>query len=295
MNEKFSRIYLEIGNVCNLQCSFCPEVDRTKTRLDQESFARLLAQVRPHAEFVCFHVMGEPLAHPEFPRFVEIASALGVPVEITTNGTLLSPANVAALFQPIIRQVNFSLQSYFDNFPQANPEAYLAKIFAFCQQALRERSELYLNFRLWNITAGETRDELNEMLLQRIEREFGVMINRNVDTRLIKSKKLLGRLYLHHDSRFRWPNPRDPVLREQGTCWGTRAHLAVHANGTVVPCCLDKEARIPLGNLLEQSMAEILAGPRYQAMRAGFENGKLVEDLCRRCDYASRFASTAKA
>jgi radical SAM protein with 4Fe4S-binding SPASM domain len=288
--SQFQRIYLEIGNVCNLQCSFCPEVDRAKARLDKESFSALLAQLKPYAEFVCFHVMGEPLAHPEFPLFVQIASELGVPVEITTNGTLLSETHIESLLNPIIRQVNFSLQSYFDNFPTANPEAYLAKIFAFCHRALQERPELYLNFRLWNLAPGEVRDDLNEKLLLRIESEFAVSINRNVDARLIKSKKLLGRLYMHYDTRFRWPDPADPILREQGTCWGTRAHIAVHADGTVVPCCLDKEARIPLGNLRTQKLSEVLESPRYLAMKKGFENGKLVEDLCRRCDYASRFA-----
>jgi radical SAM protein with 4Fe4S-binding SPASM domain len=251
-----------------------------------------LAEVKPYAEFVCFHVMGEPLAHPEFPEFVRIAAELGVPVEITTNGTLLSEANISAILQPIIRQVNFSLQSYFDNFPQANPETYLAKIFAFTRRALTERPELYLNYRLWNITAGEERDGVNENLLKRIEREFGVEINRGINARLIKSKKLLGRLYLHYDTRFRWPSAQDPILRDQGTCWGTRAHIAVHADGTVVPCCLDKEAVIKLGNLKEQSLPEILAGPRYQEMKEGFEQGYLVEDLCRRCTYASRFTPT---
>lgn len=289
-NEKFQRIYIEIGNICNLQCSFCPEVDRTKARLDRDEFIHIVNQVKSYAEFVCFHVMGEPLAHPEFPLFVAIAQQLDVPVEITTNGTLLTEANVEALLNPTIRQVNFSLQSYFDNFPKADPETYLRKIFAFCHQAMKERPELYLNFRLWNLAEGEERDEVNENLLQRIEKEFGVEINRNVDAKLIKSKKLLGRLYLHYDTRFRWPNPNDPQIRDQGTCWGTRSHIAVHADGTVVPCCLDKEANIKLGNLREQCLPEILEGPRYKAMREGFENGWLVEPLCRKCTYASRFS-----
>jgi radical SAM protein with 4Fe4S-binding SPASM domain len=185
--------------------------------------------------------------------------------------------------------VNFSLQSFFDNFPKADPEAYLSKIFQLTQRALKEKPELYVNFRLWNLEAGAAKDEINEMLLQRIEKEFAVSINRNVDARRIKSKKLTGRLYLHYDTRFRWPDPQDPILREQGSCWGTRSHIAIHADGTVVPCCLDKEARIPLGNLQQQSLSEVLNGPRYKAMKKGFESGKLVEDLCRRCTYAERF------
>ena len=264
-------------------------MERGKLRLEEDLFRRLLAEVKPHTEQVCFHVMGEPLAHPSFSQFATIAAELGVPVEITTNGTLLSEENQAALLGPSIRQVNFSLQSFFDNFPKADPETYLARIFAFTRRALSERPELYVNFRLWNLAAGTTRDERNEALLARIEKEFGIEINRNLDSHRIKSKKLLGRLYLHYDTRFRWPSPADPILREQGSCWGTRSHLAVHADGTVVPCCLDKEARIPLGNLRQQSFSEVLANPRYRAMRTGFEQGKLVEDLCRRCDYSTRF------
>lgn len=273
--------------MCNLQCSFCPEVDRKKIRLEKDAFRALLTQVQPFAEQVCFHVMGEPLAHPLFPEFAAIAAELGVAVEITTNGTLLTAENQAALFS--VRQVNFSLQSFFDNYPGVDPQAYLGKIFAFCHRALVEKPDLYLNFRLWNLDPGSQRDERNEDLLRRIEEEFSVTINRNVDARRIKSKRLTGRLYLHYDTRFRWPDPADPILRDQGSCWGTRSHIAVHADGTVVPCCLDKEARIPLGNLREQNLSEVLAGSRYQAMRRGFENGKLVEDLCRRCTYAERF------
>ena len=287
--HSFQKIYLEIGNICNLQCSFCPEVERKKWQLNESDLRSLLEKVKEHAQFVCFHVMGEPLAHPQFPQFVRIAEMLQVPVEITTNGTLLSEVNQEALLNPIVRQVNFSLQSFFDNFPQANGVSYWQKIFAFTQLALTKRPELYINYRLWNLTSADKEDQKNEALLQAIEQEFEVQINRNVDPRLRKSKKLLGRLYLHYDTRFRWPNPSDAKIREQGSCYGTRSHIAVHANGTVVPCCLDKEARIPLGNLLQDSLEEIMAGERFQKMRKGFETGHLVEDLCQRCDYATRF------
>lgn len=234
-------------------------------------------------------MMGEPLAHPDFAAFVAIAGEEGVSLEITTNGTLLTNEAIAALLSPAVVQVNFSLQSFLDNFPSADPSAYLEKVFAFCRRALAERPELYLNLRLWNLPPGTQRDQANEELLQKIEAAFGVNINRQVDSRRIKSKKLTGRLYLHYDTRFRWPDSRDPVLRTSGTCWGTRSHIGVHVDGTVVPCCLDKEARISLGNLNHATLAEVLASPRYQAMRRGFISGQLTEDLCRRCTYAERF------
>jgi radical SAM protein with 4Fe4S-binding SPASM domain len=286
---QFRKIYVEIGNVCNLQCSFCPEVERKKTRLTAEELRAILFQVKPLTDRVCFHLMGEPLAHPDFPAFVEVAAEVGIPVEITTNGTLLNPATEEALLRPIVHQVNFSLQSFFDNFPGANPETYIQKIFSFTRRALATRPELYVNFRLWNLSSADKEDLTNESLLKKIEEAFSLEINRRVDPRLRKSKKLTGRLYLHYDTRFEWPNPLSPVIREQGSCQGGRTHLGIHADGTLVPCCLDKEARINLGNVKSTPLTELLQNSRYRQLRRGFENGQLTEDLCRRCQYATRF------
>jgi len=272
--------------VCNLQCSFCPEVGRAKNYVDEPTLEHRLSEVREWAERVCFHVMGEPLQHPDFPRFIAMAQTMNVPIEITTNGTLLTPSSVEALLNPAVVQVNFSLQSFLDNFPGANPETYLQNIYGFCQRALRERPDLYLNLRLWNL--GSEQD--NEMIFARVEREFGAELNRRVDPAFNKSKNVTGRLYLHFDSRFEWPNRKSPILSEKGTCHGTRSHVAVHADGRVVPCCLDKEADIVLGDMSAQSFAEIIDGARAQAMRRGFESGHLVEDFCRRCTYIERFA-----
>lgn len=288
--KKFKRVYIEIGNICNLQCSFCPEVDRTKFRLNAEDFRKTLTQVKPFADVVCFHVMGEPLAHPEFALFVQIAGELEVPVEITTNGTLLNEQSIAALLHPIVRQVNFSVQSFFDNFPKANGETYIKSLFAFCKKAFTERPDLYINFRLWNITEDHAHDDLNAMLFNRIEKEFAVEINRQVDPAFRKSKRVVNRLYLHFDSRFEWPSPNAHEVSTKGRCHGTVSHLAIHADGTVVPCCLDKEANIPLGKLAENSFEEIINNPRTLSMQQGFAKGELREDLCKRCTYIQRFA-----
>ena len=60
-------------------------------------------------------------------------------------------------------------------------------------------------------------------------------------------------------------------------------------DGTVVPCCLDHEGDIPLGNLFTQSLEEILSSPRAQAIYEGFSGRRVVEELCRKCGYARRF------
>lgn len=288
-NKRFKKVYIEISNICNLQCSFCPEVDREKKQLDREKITSYLTQVKPFAERVCFHVMGEPLNHPHFCEFIKIAEALSVPIEITTNGTLLSETAMEALLNKTVVQVNFSLQSFLDNFPNANPDTYLNRIFIFCDKAMLLRPDLFINFRLWNINDRQVSKNKNDYFFNALEKKFNTSLNRNVEVALNKSKKIVGKIYLHFDSRFSWPNPKSQLLSNRGTCHGTRSHVAIHANGTVVPCCLDKEANIALGTLEQSSFEEIINNTRTQKIKHGFEQGVLTEDLCQRCTYILRF------
>jgi hypothetical protein len=285
--KRFDKVYVEISNICNLQCDFCPEVLREKDVMSLELFARVAADVAPLAEQVCLHLMGEPLTHPRFSEFVRICAERGLPVNLTTNGTLLSAARVEALLHPIVRQVNFSVHSFESNFPGQDSGPYLEKIFAFTRRAFERRPDLYVNYRLWNQDgAGE---EKNADIIGRIERAFGVELDRRADVRWRKGRNVVDRLYLHFDSRFEWPRPGAPLLSETGTCRALSSHIGILSDGTVVPCCLDKEGVTVLGDARRRTLAEVLAGERAVRMAQGFKEGRLVEDLCRRCAFISRF------
>ncbi len=286
---RFKKIYLEISNICNLQCTFCPKVERDQFEIEEQDLLNYFKQVQPLAERVCLHVMGEPLNHKKFPLFVELAKKYQISLEITTNGTLLNSTTMAALLSPAIVQVNFSVQSFFDNFPTKDPSRYITKLFEFLDLALKERPDLYLNLRLWNLDSDPVQAHNNAEFIQRIEQRFSVTLNRNVNPSFKKSKKIKQRLYLHFDTRFEWPTLRDDFSRKWGTCQGGRNQMAIHSDGTVVPCCLDKEAQINLGNLNNQSLEDILRSDRYLKLKSGFEQGILVEKLCQSCTYATRF------
>lgn len=283
---KLKRIYIEISNICNVQCSFCPVVDRDKKVMSPRDFESTLLQAKPLAEEVCLHLMGEPLAHPEFLKILEICEKHEVLIQLTTNGLLIGRYEMALIQSKVLRQINFSLQSFTDNFPEKPLEPYLSKILNFCLKAADEAPQMYQNLRLWNLTeAGAD----NEKLLKFVEDYLKVKIKRDIDVRSIKSKKIMNRLYLHYDSRFEWPELSLPNLGDQGRCHGLVSHVGIHANGEVVPCCLDKEAVISLGNVNAQSLVEILDSDRATKMREGFQNGRLTEELCQKCSYIRRF------
>jgi len=287
----FKKVYLEISNICNVQCSFCPLVEKDKKIMKVAEFEETLKQVAPLAEIVCLHLMGEPLAHPKFLEILEICEKYKTQIDLTTNGILINRYKEAIVHSKCIRQVNFSLQAFKDNFPNRDIDPYLLPIFEFVKRAHEVKPSMYTNFRLWN---QESNDSDNEEIFLKIEKYFDLQINRNVEVGAIKSKNIWNRLYLHFDSRFEWPSFLLPHQGTQGRCHGTVNHIGIHADGSVVPCCLDKNAAINLGNVKEQALEEIINSDRFTAMRNGFLNGVLVEKFCQHCSFINRFKKNVK-
>lgn len=286
----FKTIYIEISNICNLQCSFCPEVERAKQVLSVTDFQTILRKVAPYTENICLHLMGEPLGHPNFADVMQACAAEGVPVKLTTNGVLLTGAKKDLLLLPNVSQVNFSVQSFADNFPQQNPQPYMKRLFKFARRAQAERPDMYINYRLWDLDPAQVARSENVQIREAIEGEYGVRFSDwTVDVRRKKGFVLADRTYVNFDSRFEWPSLNAPISSTRGRCHGLSSHIGVHADGTVVPCCLDKEAKLALGNIKHQTLEDILKSPRARAMREGFAAGNLVEDLCQRCTFIRRF------
>ena len=295
MAKRFQKINIEISNICNLQCSFCPEVVRSKKIMPLDLFQRIIQQVAPLTEQVCFHLMGDPLVHAELADFIQVCEQQDVKIFFVTNGVLLREKQAKLLLSPALRQVNFSLHSFHDNYPDRDPTAYLERIFAYTEKAMLERPDLYINYRLWNLQEVRGASYSNRDMLRRIGERFGLDIDTQVDVRLKKSVHLKNRLYLHFDTEFIWPSVDLPVLGTKGTCYGLSSHFGILVDGTVVPCCLDKEGAIPLGNIRDQDVLEILDSPRSQALLDGFRKKKLVENLCQRCQYIERFTKPGTA
>lgn len=288
---RFQKIYIEISNICNLQCTFCPEVERDKKIMSAENFKIILPKVLPYTDQICLHLMGEPLAHPEFKEILDICNFYKAKLNLTTNGTFLNKYGFETFLKsPALHQINFSVHSFKDNFPSQDIRPYLFDILQFSKMALTEKPELYINYRLWNLPGVTTTRDENQDVIDHICEYFQMPINERVDVGFKKSKNITGRVYFHFDTRFEWPSLLSPTQGEIGFCHALSQQIGVHANGTVVPCCLDKEAGIPLGNLFEQELEEIFQSKRCQSMKQGFEKQRLIEDLCQKCTYIKRFS-----
>lgn len=282
----FERLYIEISNICNLQCTFCPEVIRDKKIMPVADFRMLAEQAKPLTKQVCLHLMGEPLAHPHFAEIMDICDELGLRVFLTTNGTLIKRHTERLAKWRSLDQINFSVHSYFANPEKQTLNDYLKPILEFCDQA---NPDFYINLRLWNLQKTNFQKDQNLRVFEFLNRHFHVELNENVDVKMNKSKKIRGKTYVHFDTEFIWPSLNQPYRSKEGSCYGLRKQLAIHANGDVVPCCLDKETVLKLGNAHQKTLKEILKSERAVAIRTGFEQNQLIEDLCQKCQYADRF------
>ena len=276
--KRFNKVYLEISNLCNLRCAFCPGTKRAPHRMTEEEFSALLPKIRPFSDYLYFHLMGEPLCHPLLGRFLELAGQAGFRVILTTNGTLLSKMQDVLLSAPALHKVNISLHAFEANDLAVPFSEYLRGCFAFGKAA---EGKCIISYRLWN---GGGAEELNDQILDTMAEFFPQPW---AEER--RGPRLGQKIYLEYGDKFDWPDLNAADNGERVFCYGLRDQIGVLCDGTVVPCCLDHEGDLALGNLHDTTLDAILETHRAKAIYEGFQRGKAAEELCRKCGYATRF------
>ena len=276
--KRFRKVYLEISNICNLKCSFCPGTKRPLHAMNEDEFRDLASKLIPWTDYLYFHLMGEPLCHPRLGQFLRIAEEFGFKVIITTNGSLLSKNQQTLLESNGLHKVNISLHAFEANDLSIPFSQYLDNCFSFGQAA---QGKKIICYRLWNQGGADLK---NSEILRKMEEYFPKpWVNERHGTRIG------DRIYLEYGEKFDWPDLNAIDNGEHCYCYGLRDQIGVLCDGTVVPCCLDHEGDIPLGNLHQEQLSDILLSERAFKIYDGFSKGKAAEQLCRCCGYAQRF------
>ena len=285
----FNRVHVEVTNVCGLACSFCPPKTFPSKNMSHELFEKTLKQLKPYTKTLAFHIMGDPLTLSNLDTYLDLAQHYGFEVELTTSGYYLKLRDAATLFHPAVRQLNISLNSYNKNALNMSFDEYIDGVISTCKTKLECYSKPFINLRLWNLDEGMSEHSFNEKIFKKLEETFGSTIElKQMQENKERSLRLASKVILHFDSYFQWPNIQSKH-KSDGKCYGLQSHIGVLANGTVVPCCLDAEGVIALGNIEQTPLKDILNSTRAQAIVKGFKEAKAVEELCQKCSYKERF------
>lgn len=285
MKKRFQKIYIEITNRCNLNCEFCPKTIRKHEDMTLEKFEYIVKQIKELTDLIYLHVKGEPLLHKQLEEILGICDKYNIKVNLTTNGTLIKNSIQVLKNAKALRQINISVHSASQNKKDDKEiEKYMNDIFE-CVDELKQNT--IISYRLWNMSDIKE-NEHNKYILDilGIRYKQHKLYNKAKENDFVK---LDDNIYLNQDRQFKWPNINDEEISCNGTCLGLKNQIAILVNGDIVPCCLDENANILLGNIFENTLEEILNTDKTKRIVEGFNNNKLEEKLCRTCGFRKRF------
>jgi radical SAM protein with 4Fe4S-binding SPASM domain len=289
--KRYKKIYVEITNVCNLSCSFCPKIKRSPQFMKIEVFNKILDEIKPYTDYINLHVKGEPLLHPDIDKFLDSCSDKGFKVNLTTNGTIIDKVKDKIIMKSSLRQINFSLHSFEGEKCSKEYDDYINNIISFAKEAV-EKTNMIIALRLWNLTENNVINltaRKNYHITEAIEKAFDLPYKIAEKISSERGIKVYDRIYLNQDSEFEWPSLENQSYDVEGFCYALRNQAAILVDGMVIPCCLDGEGIINLGNITNMSFSEIVEGDRARSIFNGFSRREAVEELCKKCGYKRKF------
>ncbi|EMH44146.1 hypothetical protein HMPREF1431_00288 [Helicobacter pylori GAMchJs106B] len=245
-----------------------------------ELFEKICKEAAPLTPIITFHVLGDPCKLKNLKHYLNAAKRFSLKVDLVTSGVYLH--DFETLLQDAIYQISISLDAGLDNHNKLNQHRYIQKILEFCRYKCEKNSEVFLNLRIQDSTL-EKHQNLIKPFLESFE---------CVSLETLKSQgraRLFKKSFLNIQKTFKWPNLNapNPLNQESKTpyCYGLIKQIAILSDGVVVPCCMDTQAYISLGNLNHTPLKDILKSQKAMAIKTHFLKGEALELLCKNCSY----------
>ncbi|WQY76182.1 SPASM domain-containing protein [Helicobacter pylori] len=280
-NKKlFKKIYIELSDICGLQCSFCPNPKNIRGVMPLELFEKVCKEVAPLTPIITLHVLGDPCKLKNLNRYLNVAKRFSLKVDLVTSGVYL--CDFETLLQDVIYQISISLDAGLDHHNKLNQHRYIQKILEFCRYKCEKNSEVFLNLRIQDSTLDKHQN-LIKPFLESFECVSLEGLKTQGRTRLFKKS------FLNIQKTFKWPSLNAPNPLNQKSkipyCYGLIKQIAILSNGVVVPCCMDTQAHINLGDLNHTPLKDILNSQKAMAIKTHFLKGEALEPLCQNCSY----------
>jgi len=255
-----------------------------------EKFDDLNVQLKKVTNELAYHIVGDPLVLSNLDDYLDISLKHELKVNITTTANNLNKNHFNILMNRTIKQINFSINSYNANSHKKSLDEYINPILDFCEYAISKEQHFFINLRIWNLDENESAKEFNQEVFKRVNER----LNSSIDIEEIyknrpKNIRIARMVFFNFDEYFNWPSLNNDFVSKKGTCYGLDSHFGILSSGNVVPCCLDNDGIVNLGNTNNTRLEDILNSNRVKAIQNSFRNNILVEELCQKCEYRTRF------
>ena len=278
MKKRFKKIYIEITNRCNLNCSFCGKNKRDYRDMSLSEFELVINKIKKYTDYIYLHVKGEPLLYSNLDSLLSICDNTNIKVNITTNGVFLKEKLSVLINHFCIRQINISLHS------ENNKKNYFLDVFS---SGKILSTKMFISYRIWDLKEYKLNKKSTEIVNKIIEfyNLSPVIVDKLYND---KNIKIASNTFVNKENIFTWPDIDNDILVD-GFCYGLKTHIAILSNGDIVPCCLDANGEIKLGNIFEDSLDDVLNGDIYKSLLKSFKDNKALHPLCKSCNFKKRF------
>ena len=248
---KFQKVYIEISDVCGCECSFCPSPNIAKFgAMDLEVYKSILSQIKGKTKAICLHLLGDPLANANLDLYLNLALDSNFNIDLVTTGKYLKNHDFAMLCKA--HQISFSLSAFLDKNAKFKDD-YIDNLLEFCKFKNAINSEIFINFRVQKHMLNLDKFHL---IKDKFEQFFGVKIDYQ------NNRFRLGyKIFLNFKEYFEWREPNSQNIQKY--CHGLSSQIGFKSSGVVVPCCIDANADIKLGDIKKQSLDEVLNSARF--------------------------------
>jgi radical SAM protein with 4Fe4S-binding SPASM domain len=271
MKKQFKRAFIEITNVCNLACEFCVKSSSPQCFMTPEKFETIVAQVKLFTSTVSPHVLGEPFMHPQLPKILSICSEQKIAISLVTNGTLIDKFGSDIFKEKCLKQISFSLHAL-ESFPKKERLKKLNRLIEFTKT---RPSNLIISFRLRGNREAPFLKETYDYILSAFPDK--------IITKYKDGLRLADKTYLNFELFFKWPGQGGK--REKKGCQGLQHHFAILCSGEIVPCCLDYEGKLSIGNINDKPLADILSSPLAIRLKNSIAGKTPIPEYCATCGF----------
>ena len=246
-------------------------------------FEKILSEIRGRVRIVSLHVLGDPLCVANLHEYINIAKQYNINLDIVSSGVYLQREKFEILCSENIHQISFSLDSVYDK----NNEKSLLKKYE--KSNIHEAREQYFNM-IYDFYSYLRAKNNNTFVNLRIfgNHDYSHILEVYKDYELDSKKRRIRldyRFFLRFGKKFSWNNKGQIHRNSKPYCHASITQLSILSNGIVVPCCIDCDATMRLGDLQNQSFKEILDSKIFNDFNHSQMHCVNLPDKCLSCDF----------
>jgi len=257
-------VRIENTSICNAMCVICPreKLRRRKCTMQNSHFFDLVTQAKElGATHISVFGYGEPLVDPQLPEKVAFCSKMGMETFITTNAALLKPRVRKALLDAGLTHIRFSAHGFFENYEAVHRNLKWNVVSKNIVDFLIHRGKCKASVTVIPMH-GEPIDEIRNFWEPMVD-------------------------WLEIWKPHNWTDGREfrtPVKRKKSCGRPINGPIQIQADGKMIVCCFDYNGVLEVGDTYKNTIAEILRGGKFNAIRKRHKKGDLTGLICDTCD-----------